>query len=64
MSEPGMEIEGFPGGGRTFDEAVEDAFKQAREKDGAEPGWYKVEATFVRIENPIREYRVVITPGG
>ena len=61
----GDDIEGgLPGYGRTFDEAIEDAYHHGRESYGNEPGWYKLEATFVRIENPIREYKVVITPGG
>jgi hypothetical protein len=61
----GDDIEnGLPGYGRTFDEAIEDAFHHGKELDRADPGWYKIEASFVRIENPIREYKVVITPGG
>ncbi len=61
----GEDIEGgLPGYGRTFDDAIEDAYHHGREDRPNEPGWYKLEATFVRIENPIREYKVVITPGG
>jgi hypothetical protein len=53
---------GFPGYGRTYDEAVEDAFHNAgASKD---PGWWVIAATFVFVENPIREYKVIITPGG
>jgi hypothetical protein len=61
----GDDIEGgLPGYGRTFDEAIEDAYHHGKDLDRADPGWYKIEASFVRIENPIREYKVVITPGG
>jgi len=53
---------GIPGQGRTLDEAIADAFHNPNFDN--EPGWYKIEATFVYVENPIREYKVVITPGG
>jgi len=59
----GGDIEGGVAGyGRTFDEAVEDAFHNG--KGLLSPGWLVVEATFVRVENPIREYKVIVTPGG
>lgn len=61
----GDDIEGgLPGYGRTFDEAIEDAYHHGKDLHGAGPGWYKVDASYVRIENPIREYKVIITPGG
>jgi len=60
----GENIEGaLPGYGRTFDEAIEDAYHKGQDMHGSEPGWYKIDATFVLIENPIREYKVIITPG-
>jgi hypothetical protein len=62
LEDPGQDIPGFPGRGRTFDEAVSDAWDRAKGVDG-EPGWYRIEATFVRVENPIREYKVIIAPG-
>jgi hypothetical protein len=63
LEDPGLDTPGLHGKGRTFDEAVLDAWNKG---DGAlgEPGWYKVEATYVRLENPIREYKVIISPGG
>ena len=61
----GDDIEGgVPGYGRTYDDAVEDAFDKGKNVAGFEPGWYVVAATFVRVENPIREYKVIVTPGG
>jgi hypothetical protein len=61
----GEHIEGgVPGYGRTYDEAVEDAFQTGRKGANFEPDWYYVAATFVRLENPIREYKVIIKPGG
>jgi hypothetical protein len=64
LADPGQDILGFHGKGRTFDEAVTDAWDKAkREEEGGEPGWYKIEATFVRVENPIREYKVIVNPG-
>ncbi len=63
LEEPGQDIPGFHGRGRTFDDAVTDAWDKAKRDEG-EPGWYKIEATFVRVENPIREYKVIIAPGG
>ena len=62
-TELGEDIEGgVPGYGRTFDEAVSDAFETG--KNVLSPGWLVVAATFVRVENPIREYKVIVTPGG
>jgi hypothetical protein len=62
-TELGSDIEGgVPGYGRTVDEAVADAFD--RGKGILSPGWLVVAATFVRVENPIREYKVIVTPGG
>ena len=59
----GENIEGgVPGYGRTFDEAVSDAFEHG--KNILSPGWLVVAATFVRVENPIREYKVILTSGG
>lgn len=52
------------GSGRTFDEAVADAYDRGKDVKGFEPDWFEVTHVFVRIENPIREYKVVITPGG
>lgn len=61
----GEDIEGGVAGyGRTYDDAVEDAFSNGRKNAGFEPDWYVVAATFVRLENPIREYKVIVTPGG
>ena len=55
-TELGGDIEGgVPGYGRTFDEAVSDAFENG--KGILSPGWLVVAATLVRVENPIREYR-------
>jgi hypothetical protein len=63
-TELGGDIEGGVAGyGRTFDEAVQDAFHNAG-KGILSPGWLIVAATFVRVENPIREYKVIVTSGG
>jgi hypothetical protein len=51
--------EEFEGQGDSFDKAVEDAFKKA----GKQADWYKVKHWWVRIENPIREYKVIIKKG-
>jgi hypothetical protein len=67
LEDPGMDIPGLHGKGRTFDEAVTDAWDKGRADPHGElgqPGWYKIEASFVRVENPIREYKVIINPGG
>lgn len=53
----------YEGKGTTLHEAAEDAWKKAKD-NGKEPGWYKVKTMSVRAENPIREYKVTITPGG
>ena len=62
-TELGDDIDGgFSGYGRTMDEAVADAFHNtAGAKD---PGWWNIAAAFVFVENPIREYKVIIVPGG
>lgn len=61
----GDDIEGgLPGYGRTFDEAVQNAFDGGKYQGGVDPGWFVVAASFVFIENPIREYKVIIAPGG
>lgn len=48
----------YEGGGRTLDDATTNAFHQARDEQGE--GYYRVVATYVFCENPIREYRVKI----
>jgi hypothetical protein len=53
----------FHGAGKTLQEAFEDAWEHAKEK-GAGPGTYRVVDMFFAAENPIREYGVVIAPGG
>jgi hypothetical protein len=61
----GNDIEGgVPGYGRTFDDAIEDAYHHGDLTKPGDPGWYKIDAVYVRVENPIREYKVIITPGG
>ncbi len=57
------EEEGFTGQGRVFEDAIEEAYRQAQGV-GNGPGWYKVVALSVRIENPVKEYLVTIAPGG
>jgi hypothetical protein len=57
----GEDIEGgVPGYGRTFDEAVEDAYHH-NGKGILNEGWINVAATYVYVENPIREYKVILT---
>lgn len=64
-TELGSDIEGGVAGyGRTYDDAVQDAFRNGKNVAGFDPGWYVVAATFVYVENPIREYKVIVTPGG
>lgn len=63
MTVEDVSAEEFDGHGETFHLATEDAWEKAK-RGGKEPGWFKVKATYVRSENPIREYRVIITPGG
>jgi hypothetical protein len=59
----GEHIEGgIPGYGRTLDEAIADAYDNAKGA-GFGPDWYAIEAVYVLIENPIREYKVVISSG-
>jgi hypothetical protein len=53
---------GVPGYGRTIDEAIQDAYDKGK-SFGAKPGWFAVERVFVYVENPIREYKVVVSPG-
>jgi hypothetical protein len=53
----------YHGAGKTLQEAFEDAWVQAKEK-GAGPGTYRVTDIYFAAENPIREYSVVIGPGG
>jgi len=55
--------EEFEGQGDTFELALDGAWKKAK-AGGKDPGWFKVKTMWVRGENPIREYRVIITPGG
>jgi len=43
-----------------FQEAVEEAWKDAKRKPGNAPGEYEVKKIVVLTENPIREYRVTI----
>ncbi len=50
----------FEGQGDTLEAAANDAWEKAK-RGGKEPGWYKVKTMWVRSENPIREYRVIIT---
>lgn len=52
---------GVPGYGRTLDEAIADAHANAGISG---PEWYTIVGVFVRVENPIREYKAVIVPGG
>jgi flavin-binding protein dodecin len=44
----------------SFQEALEDAWEDAKKKPGNTPGEYEVKKTVVVTENPIREYRVTI----
>jgi hypothetical protein len=53
----------YHGAGKTLEAAFEDAWAQAKEK-GAGPGTYRVVDIYFAAENPIREYGVVIGPGG
>ncbi|MGH3066057.1 MAG: hypothetical protein ACRDOF_07100 [Gaiellaceae bacterium] len=57
-----LEQDDFDGQGDTFEEAVEDAWKKAKAHDKP-PGWFKVKHEWVRVENPVREYKVIISPG-
>jgi hypothetical protein len=60
----GEDVEGgVPGYGRTIDEAIQDAYERGK-GFGAKPGWFAVEKVFVYVENPIREYKVVVSEGG
>ena len=51
------------GVGKTLDAAFEDAWEQAKAK-GAKPGVFRIVDMYFAAENPIREYSVVIAPGG
>jgi hypothetical protein len=52
----------FDGHGRTFEDAVEDAWQKAKPQFG--PGtWCKVKHHWVRMVNPVSEHKVVIRPG-
>ena len=61
----GEDLEGGSSGyGRTIDEAIQAAYDKRSQDLGPKPGWYAVNAVFVHVENPIREYKVVISEGG
>lgn len=53
----------YEGRGRTLDDAIGDAYHRA-DIDKSEPQWFTVVDVQVLIENPIREYKVKIGPGG
>ncbi|HLX18749.1 MAG TPA: hypothetical protein VKR23_01240 [Gaiellaceae bacterium] len=53
----------YHGAGKTLDDAFHDAWEQAKAK-GAAPGTYRVVDIYFATENPIREYSIVIGPGG
>ena len=53
----------FHGAGKTLQEAIDDAWAQAKER-GAGPGTYRVVDIYFAAENPIREYSIVIGTGG
>lgn len=48
------------GGGKSFDEAFADAADKAVNRFG--PGWFRMVDVHVFIENPIRDYRIVLSP--
>jgi hypothetical protein len=48
------------GRGETFDEAFADAAEKAKERFG--PGWFRLVDIHVNVENPIRDYRIVLSP--
>ena len=47
------------GTGKTFHEAAEKAWEDAKSKNNPK-GRYEIKKIFVETENPIREYRVII----
>jgi hypothetical protein len=57
------DTEEFEGRGRTLDDATDMAWQSAKER-GKQPGWYEITHISVYCENPIREYRVTVRPGG
>lgn len=52
----------FHGAGKTLEEAIEDAWSQAKER-GAK-GTFRIVDVYFAADNPIREYSVVIGIGG
>jgi hypothetical protein len=63
VSELVPEADEYEGQGETIRDAANDAWEKAK-RAGKEPGWYKVKTLYVLTENPVREYKVTITPGG
>lgn len=58
-----MEEGDFDGQGRTFEDALEDAWQKAKEQHG--PGtWFKVTHTWVRMVNPVSEHKVILKASG
>jgi hypothetical protein len=53
----------YHGAGDSLDAAFKDAWTNAKGK-GAGPGTYRVVDIYFSADNPIREYSVVIGPGG
>jgi hypothetical protein len=51
----------YEGHGDTYEKALHDAYDKAK-KHGHGPGWYTVVETHVKFENPISDYRIVISP--
>lgn len=51
----------YHGAGKTLEAALENAWEQAKDKG---PGVFRVVDIYFSADNPIREYSVVIGPGG
>jgi len=48
------------GAGKSFDEAFAEAAQKAVDRFG--PGWFRLVDVHVYIENPIRDYKIVLSP--
>jgi hypothetical protein len=54
----------YDGEGLEFDDACEEAWKKAKRDGHQSPKWFKVKHHWVKMENPVSEHKVILTPGG
>lgn len=60
----GESQEEFDGQGESLDEAADVALQKAKDA-GIDAGWFTITRISVRFKgNPVKEYKITITPGG